>query len=322
MAQRALSGAWRRPEDIGRAVPDFLGDCPIQPAEHGSPAQWNPVDAKGISQTEQSRNGEDAMSSQGNTDQTKFLTTAYVEVCRSYERIDDFRAKLLGFLPVVSGTGLLFILTRADMNFGDRGSPELLVPAGLFGLVVTVGLLFYELRGVQRCIRLHTVGWSLEGQMGVEGRFRRWPHSIGRFVNEPIATALIYPGVLAAWMFLAVFSLSVPFAIVAASVVLGVGFLGVRRFYRYITPSEEWQKVADDVFRRYDGRPQAEKVVHDEIIRRLDRPTGIRPHSKDEPKILNSMTKAIANGQYFQLEPGGYFYPSDVSSTRPAVKSP
>jgi hypothetical protein len=166
---------------------------------------------------------------------------AYDEVCRSYERIDDFRAKLLGFLPLVSGTGLFFLLERA--NVGDPGNAELLVPAGLFGFVVTVGLLFYELRGIQRCIRLASVASAFERQMGVLGRFRQWPHSLGRFVNEPIAAAFIYSGVLAAWTFLAVSSASLPCAILSASIVLGVGFGAVWRFYKYVTLKEEaWSR--------------------------------------------------------------------------------
>jgi hypothetical protein len=43
---------------------------------------------------------------------TAALTSAYAEVCRSYERIDDFRAKLLGFLPLVSGVGLFLLLEK------------------------------------------------------------------------------------------------------------------------------------------------------------------------------------------------------------------
>jgi hypothetical protein len=45
------------------------------------------------------------MDSQGDAN-SEVARAAYAEVCRSYERIDDFRAKLLGFLPFVSGAGL------------------------------------------------------------------------------------------------------------------------------------------------------------------------------------------------------------------------
>jgi hypothetical protein len=34
------------------------------------------------------------------------LKAAYQELCHSYRAIDDFRAKLLGFLPLATGTGI------------------------------------------------------------------------------------------------------------------------------------------------------------------------------------------------------------------------
>ena len=35
---------------------------------------------------------------------------AYDQPCNSYRAIDDFRAKLLGFLPLAAGTGIFLIL--------------------------------------------------------------------------------------------------------------------------------------------------------------------------------------------------------------------
>jgi hypothetical protein len=110
------------------------------------------------------------VSSQENTD-SEVARADYAEVCRSYERI-DFRAKLLGFLPLVSGTGLFLLVGKDGANVGEGGNEKLIVLLGIFGFVAGLGLLFYELRGVQRCIRLATVGAALEYQMGIEGRFK------------------------------------------------------------------------------------------------------------------------------------------------------
>ena len=55
----------------------------------------------------------------------------YVEVCRSYERIDVFRAKLLGFLPIASGTGVLFLLARDKTAHGGCTNSTLFVAGGL-----------------------------------------------------------------------------------------------------------------------------------------------------------------------------------------------
>ena len=65
----------------------------------------------------------------------KLLMDAYKEVCATYHRIDDFRAKLLGFLPVASGAGI-FLLLKQDTV------PTHLTPAGYFGAVATLGLFF------------------------------------------------------------------------------------------------------------------------------------------------------------------------------------
>jgi hypothetical protein len=110
----------------------------------------------------------------------------------------------------------------------------LLVAAGIFGFVVTIGLLFYELRGIQRCIRLAQVGKALEHQVGVDGRFTHWPSSVGRFVNEPLAAALIYSGFLAMWAFLATVTLSPETGVMSSVVVFIVGVAVVWIFYRYV----------------------------------------------------------------------------------------
>lgn len=160
-------------------------------------------------------------------------TVAYSEVCHSYERIDDFRSKLLGLLPLVSGTGLFFLL-RSPPGGSDSRSDELITLAGVFGILVTVGLLFYELRGIQRCNRLAAVGADLERQMGVEGRFTRWPTSVGHFINEPVAAGFIYPAVLGSWTFLVARNASFAAAAFGSVVVFAVGFAGVYAFYRHV----------------------------------------------------------------------------------------
>lgn len=75
------------------------------------------------------------------------LVTAYTEVCRSYHAVDDFRAKLMALLPFASGTGGAFLLAK-------QSQPDVapyLGPIGLLGIGVTLGLFFYELRGLKLC---------------------------------------------------------------------------------------------------------------------------------------------------------------------------
>ena len=77
------------------------------------------------------------------TDGSDNRSTAYDQLCTSYHAIDDFRAKLLGFLPLVTGEGLTVLIGRTgEMRTG------FFRPVGIFGILVTTGLLAYELNGI------------------------------------------------------------------------------------------------------------------------------------------------------------------------------
>ena len=168
------------------------------------------------------------------------LKTAYTEVCASYHRIDDFRAKLLALLPSVSGAGVFFVL-RDFTDPQRKIDPRYVTASALLGLFVSLGLYFYELRGVQRCICLSKIARDLEsgkGGMSVVGQFTRWPHSVGRFINEPIAAAMIYSAVLSAWVFIAVVPYSSNVAGVVAGAMFIFCFLGGWMFYLHVRDRE------------------------------------------------------------------------------------
>jgi hypothetical protein len=140
------------------------------------------------------------------TDESKYLLPAYNELCNSYHAIDDFRTKLLGFLPLVTGGGLVLLSGRAEDI-----RREFFGPVGYFGILVTLGLLAYELFGIKKCHALIQAGQALEREMDLPGRwpgkpagqFIRRPNNLLWIVNEPFAAAMIYPAVLAAWTYLA-----------------------------------------------------------------------------------------------------------------------
>ena len=130
------------------------------------------------------------------------LRLAYTELCKSHQAIVDFRAKLLGFLPLASGVSFFALL-------GDGKDP---VPyyawvAGLFGFAITLGLFFYELRGLQRSAALERTGKQLEAEMGLSGaggQFSVQPSPrLHGFVDPRGAAWLIYPSVLAGWAYIA-----------------------------------------------------------------------------------------------------------------------
>jgi len=131
----------------------------------------------------------------GSTDNPRI----YSELCNSYRAIDDFRTKLLAALPLATG-GLFLLLT-------DKAKIEdvqpLFAPIGVFGLITTLGLYFYELYGIKKCTHLIWAGRRLERELNVKnGQFKNRPEGVGNLINEPFAAGVIYPAVLAAWTFL------------------------------------------------------------------------------------------------------------------------
>jgi hypothetical protein len=136
-----------------------------------------------------------------------YLKLAYTEVHNRYAGITDFRAKLLGLLPLATGTGAIILLQRVqDPNSLHR---PFLGPIGIFGLVVTVGLFIYELRGMQRCRNLEEQGEALEVAMNLDekwGPFRGRPRRrLGGMFGAPAAGLIIYIATATAWLLLALY---------------------------------------------------------------------------------------------------------------------
>lgn len=140
---------------------------------------------------------EEKQASSRDTDEE--LKLVYQEICNSFRAIADFRAKLLGFLPLVSGTGIFLLLDRNITG----ASQQYLLLIGVFGFVVTLGLYFYELRGIQKCNSLVAGGKNIEELLGIQGQFSLIPPPANRFIRNTLAAYIIYPAVLAAWSFLA-----------------------------------------------------------------------------------------------------------------------
>jgi hypothetical protein len=127
------------------------------------------------------------------------LVPLYNELCNSYRAIDDFRTKLLGLLPLVTGGGLILLSGQAV-----EIQKEFFGPIGRLGVLVTLGLLAYELFGIKKCHALIQSGIAMEQEMHWgSGQFTRRPNNLLWVVNEPFAAALIYPAVLGAWIYLA-----------------------------------------------------------------------------------------------------------------------
>jgi hypothetical protein len=159
-------------------------------------------------------------------DQLANARLAYQEVCKSYQAIVDFRAKLLGFLPLASGAGAYAVLSKEP-------SPAWQWVAGLFGFAITLGLFLYELRGLQRAAALERAGRELELQMSLSsGQFREQPEPYLRgFVDPRGAAWVIYPTVQASWLYLIAEGRLGPFWAGVVAIVLGlaIGWWMARR---------------------------------------------------------------------------------------------
>jgi hypothetical protein len=128
------------------------------------------------------------------------LRQQYVEVCKSYHAIHDFRAKLLALLPIASGAGGLTLLAHKDTV------KAFLTPIGLFGAAVTFGLFIYEARGAQRCSALKHIAQTIEKRLhldGNTGQFLSEPKPVLGFVREGVASAVVYLCIVTAWLYIA-----------------------------------------------------------------------------------------------------------------------
>lgn len=170
------------------------------------------------------------------------LRTVYAELCGSYRAVDDFRGKLLGFLPLVSATGISLLIREPGKH---ESVPTWGLPLAAFGFLVTVGLFIFEIYGIRRCTHLILMGECLERHMHAHGQFTHRPlglRTLGKssgglapFVSEPLASGIIYSAVLGAWAFLICFEMkSVLTACLLASGVFCAAFFLSQTFNRWL----------------------------------------------------------------------------------------
>src|SRR5262245_14966289 len=91
-----------------------------------------------------------------------YKETEYKEICSSHRAITDFRAKLLGLLPIATGTAIFFFLK-------ERPDPAYVWAIGLFGFVATAGLAIHEFYAMHQCTNLVERGKCLEADLGLYG---------------------------------------------------------------------------------------------------------------------------------------------------------
>jgi hypothetical protein len=166
------------------------------------------------------------------------LKTVYDQLCTSYHAIDDFRAKLLGLLPLATTAGILLIFDKIPnaASLTDANQLPPLIKAGLgsaafFGMLITLGLFVYEIYGIRKCDALIVTGQHMERRLGVPGQFATRPRAVRGLLNEPFAAAVIYPAVMAAWTYVALsFILAPSLAVTVAFEIFIAGFVGTAAY--------------------------------------------------------------------------------------------
>jgi predicted ester cyclase len=179
------------------------------------------------------------------------LRYEYGEICRSHQSIADFRGRLLGLLPLASGTGI-FLLAESELA---TDSSAFLIAAGLFGAVVTLGLYLYEKRGMKECLLLRERGENLERRLGLGPNVAQFQNNRPGFVGPQGAGPIVYFAVVAAWLFVAVYGLprSHPPLELVLGLVIAMAFLiaVVIAAFPFITRTRNTSAEAKQIVRRF-----------------------------------------------------------------------
>jgi hypothetical protein len=135
-------------------------------------------------------------------DDERHLVAAYEELCSRHQQIDDFRGKLLALLPIASGAAGL-VLLRSNSVEAER----YLLPIGIYGVAITLGLFIYELHGIAVCKRIMEQAEGLENDLNIppgRGQYRdRGRNVLHKVIEVEMASWIVYLSVIAGWIYIA-----------------------------------------------------------------------------------------------------------------------
>lgn len=138
----------------------------------------------------------------GLQDNKAHLVSAYEELCRRHQQIDDFRGKLLALLPIASGAAGLVLLRSTSPE-----AEKYLLPAGIYGAAIAFGLFIYELHGIAVCKRIMEQAGGLENELKIppgRGQYRdRDRNLLHKVIEVEMASWIVYLSVIAGWIYVA-----------------------------------------------------------------------------------------------------------------------
>ena len=107
--------------------------------------------------------------------------------------------KLLALLPIASGAAALALLLNSTGTIG-----KYLIPIGIYGCAITIGLFIYELHGISACKQIMKQAGGLEDSLDIPahmGQYRDQNHNLlHRIIEVEMASWAIYLSVLAGWV--------------------------------------------------------------------------------------------------------------------------
>lgn len=150
----------------------------------------------------------------------------YSEIRTGVRETDAISFRLLGLVPLISGTALIGLLLQSKAL-----PPDLLMLLALFAAAITLGLFRWELRNVQTCAWLIKYAEALEmdslATKGLGGIARSRP-AAPQGIGKTEAEKLIYATTIAVWLAMPVGLDAVrdsgyrtPYYVVAAGILLG-----------------------------------------------------------------------------------------------------
>ena len=141
------------------------------------------------------------------SDRARSADKLYAEICANMRATDDYSFRLLGFVPLASGGGIVALFLKLKAT-GWATIPVVML--SLVGATVTLGLFCWELRNIQTCKWLRDCARVVERQFGLP--LRPEPHKVfGVAIRKETAEMGVYATTIAAWLALAVLaSRSVP----------------------------------------------------------------------------------------------------------------
>lgn len=126
------------------------------------------------------------------------LLSIYEQTCSTWRMLVDVRFKLFALVPTASLLSLATIFGGGDST--RLLSTHMRLLFAILGLVVTVGLLIYELRNSQLHDDLISRGRKIEDELGIDTAVFRGRLVARGLLKHDHATWLIYGAALVAWL--------------------------------------------------------------------------------------------------------------------------